>query len=159
VTQAIMFSSISKTKNWSIFSDGLLRAVQELFALHGGAGRVVDEAHVALGRFADLLIVVAVDEGAHALVGDLVEQAVEDAAVDDMHAWRAGLDGFDGVRRLAADRLGDMVGFGVENLGQSLDGDFAPDLTVDLKTGMRGEVDDLRGVQGLGDFGRRGGRN
>ena len=89
-------------------------------------------------RLADLLVVVAVDERADALVGEnLVEQAVEDPAVEDVDARRAGLDGLDGVRGLAAHGLGDALGLVLEDLAEGVDGDFAPDLAVDLEAAVR----------------------
>src|SRR5690606_41471415 len=57
---------------------------------------------------ADLLIVVAVDERADALVGeDFVDEAVEDAAVHHVDARHAFFDCAHGVDGLAADGLGD----------------------------------------------------
>ena len=138
-----------------VFLDGLLGAVEQLLALHGGAGEVVDKADVALGGLADLLVIVAVDERADALVGkNFVEQAVEDAAVDDVDARGAVLDGLDGVLGFGAHGFGDVLGVGLEQFLQRRDSNLAADVAVDLEAGVRGEIDDFGRVERLGDFGR-----
>ena len=45
-----------------VFFDGLLGAVEQFLALHGVAREVVEEAHVALGGLADLLVIVRVNK-------------------------------------------------------------------------------------------------
>src|SRR5690606_569982 len=103
---------------------------------------------------ADLLIVVAVDERADALVGeDFVDEAVEDAAVHHVDARHAFFDGAHGVDGLAAAGLGDGVGAVAQDEPERVHGDVAPDLAVDHETGVGREVDDLGGAQGLGDLG------
>src|ERR1019366_568794 len=59
-----------------VLLDGLLRAVDQLLAPDGVAGEVVEQPGVAPRRLAYLLVVVAVDKRAHALVREyLVQEA------------------------------------------------------------------------------------
>ncbi len=127
-----------------VFLDGLLGAVKQFLALHGVAREVVEEAHVALGGLADLLVVVRVDERADAFAGEyLVDKAVEGASVHDVDARHAGLDGAHSVNGLAVRELAELLGVLLKNGAEGVHGDVALDFTVDLKAGLRSEVDDL----------------
>ena len=62
----------------------------------------MNQPDVALSGLSDLLIVVAVNEGANAFIGeDLVEEAIENPAVKNVNTRRSGLDRLHGVGRLA----------------------------------------------------------
>ena len=75
-------------------------------------------AHVAAAGAADLLVLVGVDEGADAFVGeDLGQQPLVDVAVDDVDARHAGLAGggrvaglreLAGVHRPLLERVGEL---------------------------------------------------
>ena len=136
-----------------VLFDGLLGAVDEFLAFDRMAREIVDQAHVAPGRLANLLVIVAVDQGSHSLVGeDLVQQAVEHPAIEQVDPRGPGLDRLDGMGGLAPAFFRDCLGAFLERLPERFDRHLAAQFAAEVQTRQRREVDDLARLQHLGEF-------
>src|SRR5690625_3979901 len=72
-----------------------------------------------------------------------------------MHARRSCLDRFYGVKSFAAGVVADRFGIAVENFLEFLDRNLPLDFAIDFESGERAKVNDFRGFQGDGQFGRQ----
>ena len=68
---------------FDIFLDRRLGPIEQLFPFHGLPREIIDGPDVPLGGLADLLIFVAVNEGADAFVREnFIQQTIKQATID-----------------------------------------------------------------------------
>ena len=102
------------------------------------------------GRICSVLV--DVDEGAQALVGeDLAEQALVERAVDEVDAGHAGLAGRGGVRGLGELARGEAIGVVVDERPQLAGQHLANQLAAMNEAVLHRHEDELERLQPLGD--------